>query len=148
MSLRTEGWQSPFWIAAVRYVVWRMTVAPSLMNPIHHARSMRHSTDPDVGPSGLQPARGYWNRRSGRLLLLGPGHTRRHKCRRHGVDDEALEDGIDVVFGRGVNMPAFDITDWVKLTRVPSTPEGDRWALIEHPAHRKRQYRFAKAFSC
>src|SRR6201997_549176 len=30
---------------------------------------------------------------------------------------------------------------------MPGTPEGDRWALIEHPARRKRQYRFAKALS-
>src|ERR1700722_20928516 len=107
-----------------------MTVAPSLMNPIHHARSMRHSTDPDVGPSGLQPARGYWNRRSGPLLLLGPGHTRRHKCRRHGVDDAALEDGIDVVFGRGVDMPAFDITDWVKTNKGALTPHRGGWGRV------------------
>ena len=41
-------------------------------------------------------------------------------------------------------QPAFDISDRVELAGMPGTPEGDRWALIEHPAHRKCQYRFAR----
>src|SRR4029077_11742298 len=48
---------------------------------------------------------------------------------------------------RRVDVPAFDITDRVELAGMSGTPEGDRWALIEHPAHRKCQYRFAKALS-
>jgi hypothetical protein len=33
-----------------------------------------------------------------------------------------------------VDMPAFDIADRVKLTRVPGTPEGNRRTLIRPPA--------------
>jgi hypothetical protein len=94
-------------------------------------------------PAGVQVAD------SGRqaFLLIGSDHRRCHKGWRYRVDNAALEDGIDLRLGRRIDMPAFDITDGVELAGIPGTPEGDRWALIKHPAHRKCQYRFAKALS-
>ena len=81
------------------------------------------------------------------FLLLRSDYRRRHECWCHRIDDTALEDVIDVVLRRRVDVPAFDISDRIELAGMSGTPEGDRWALIEHPAHRKCQYRFAKALS-
>jgi hypothetical protein len=45
-------------------------------------------------------------------------------------------------------MPALDISDRLEVTGMRGTPEGDRWALIQHTARRKRQDRFAAALCC
>src|SRR6516225_11410629 len=40
-------------------------------------------------------------------------------------------------------MPAADLTDRVELTGIPGAPQRN-WALIEYPAHREREHRFAE----
>jgi len=80
-------------------------------------------------------------RRSRRVALSrwpSADSTRPLTLPRHS-SNAALEDGIDVALRLGVDVPASDISDWLELAGMPGAPEGDRWALIEHPAHRKRQ---------
>src|SRR6266404_5702536 len=60
---------------------------------------------------------------------------RRHKLRADRIDDRFPQDSIDLRLGATVQEPAADRVDRLHLIGTPSSPEGHRDPLVQHPAH-------------
>src|SRR5438309_8945082 len=105
---------------------------------------------PAWAKAGLQPSKAITANQN--RLVLFPDQLRRetigrrHEFRADGITDRLLENPVDLVHRRLVDVPTHDVGDWRELTGAARAPQGDiGFAAVEHPARRQVNHPPAEA---